>query len=57
MEKVSENNSEVCDCAADVDSWNAGIKEARLRGDLMELLGALGDVTVEKREQLITLGS
>ena len=57
MEKVAENNSEVCECAADdVNSWTALIGEARLRGTQLELLEALCNVTFEARDKLVILG-
>ena len=59
MEKVSESNSEGCECAADdVDSWIVSIRQARLEGNQLEILEALGDLCCEpsSREKLVALG-
>jgi len=57
MEEVAEKNTTVCDCAADeVDKWTAEIREQRLTGTLVELLGVLGPIACENKEKLILLG-
>ena len=57
MEEVAEKNTTVCDCAADeVDKWTAEIREQRLTGTLVDLLGVLGPIACENKEKLILLG-
>jgi len=57
MEEVAEKNTTVCDCAADeVDKWTAEMREQRLNGTLVDLLGVLGPIACENKEKLILLG-